>query len=95
MSLLKENKLRLPGQFGSYKLLEWKAEQKRKQYVSHMVAESLLDLILFTGLIWLQELVGEAFTWSGGGSNDLVTGYFGDGQTCVGVEKETTRRSNL
>ncbi|CAH8359752.1 unnamed protein product [Eruca vesicaria subsp. sativa] len=31
MSLLKENKLRLPGQFGSYKLLEWKAEQKRKQ----------------------------------------------------------------
>ncbi|CAH2046767.1 unnamed protein product [Thlaspi arvense] len=32
MLLLKENKLRLPGQFGSYKLLEWKAEQKPKQY---------------------------------------------------------------
>ncbi|KAL1207891.1 Aspartic proteinase 39 [Cardamine amara subsp. amara] len=31
MLLLKENRLRLPGQFGSYKLLEWKAEQKRKQ----------------------------------------------------------------
>lgn len=50
---------------------------------------------IFTGLMWLQELVGEAFTWSGGGSNDLVTGYFGDGQTRVGVEKETRRRSNL
>ncbi|ESQ44750.1 hypothetical protein EUTSA_v10003167mg [Eutrema salsugineum] len=31
MLLLKENRLRLPGQFGSYKLLEWKAEQKKKQ----------------------------------------------------------------
>uniref|UniRef100_A0A1J3EM97 Aspartic proteinase-like protein 2 n=1 Tax=Noccaea caerulescens TaxID=107243 RepID=A0A1J3EM97_NOCCA len=39
MLLLKENRLRLPGQFGSYKLLEWKAEQKRKQswWEKHLV----------------------------------------------------------
>uniref|UniRef100_A0A1J3DW50 Aspartic proteinase-like protein 2 n=1 Tax=Noccaea caerulescens TaxID=107243 RepID=A0A1J3DW50_NOCCA len=58
MLLLKENRLRLPGQFGSYKLLEWKAEQKRKQswWEKHLVgvgAGVMISLLVTSVMIKL------------------------------------------
>ncbi|XP_010481906.1 PREDICTED: aspartic proteinase-like protein 2 isoform X2 [Camelina sativa] len=58
MLLLKENRLRLPGQFGSYKLLEWKAEQKQKQswwetHVLGVVAGVVISLLVTSVMIKL------------------------------------------
>uniref|UniRef100_A0A1J3JDG9 Aspartic proteinase-like protein 2 n=1 Tax=Noccaea caerulescens TaxID=107243 RepID=A0A1J3JDG9_NOCCA len=58
MLLLKENRLRLPGQFGSYKLLEWKAEQKRKQswwekHLVGVVAGVMISLLVTSVMIKL------------------------------------------
>ncbi|KAH0924361.1 hypothetical protein HID58_024379 [Brassica napus] len=70
MSLLKENKLRLPGQFGSYKLLEWKAEQKRKQswwekhllgvVVGVMISLLVTSVIVKLALVWRRRQQEEA-----------------------------------
>ncbi|KAG5395326.1 hypothetical protein IGI04_025289 [Brassica rapa subsp. trilocularis] len=70
MSLLKENKLRLPGQFGSYKLLEWKAEQKRKQswlekhllgvVMGVMISLLVTSVIVKLALVWRRRQQEEA-----------------------------------
>lgn len=58
MLLLKENRLRLPGQFGSYKLLEWKAEQKKKQswwekHLLGVVGGAMISLLVTSVMIKL------------------------------------------
>ncbi|KFK31741.1 hypothetical protein AALP_AA6G152800 [Arabis alpina] len=70
MLLLKENRLRLPGQFGSYKLLEWKAEQKRKRswWEKHIVvvaAGGMITLLVTSvmikfALVWRRRQQEEA-----------------------------------
>ncbi|CAA7041627.1 unnamed protein product [Microthlaspi erraticum] len=58
MLLLKENRLRLPGQFGSYKLLEWKAEHKQKQswwekHIVGVVAGVMISLLVTSVMVKL------------------------------------------
>lgn len=59
MLLLKENRLRLPGQFGSYKLLEWKAEQKKKhrswweKHLLGVVGGAMISLLVTSVMIKL------------------------------------------
>ncbi|KAL9282150.1 hypothetical protein AtEden1_Chr5g0127591 [Arabidopsis thaliana] len=70
MLLLKENRLRLPGQFGSYKLLEWKAEQKKKQswwekHLLGVVGGAMISLLVTSvmikfALVWRRRKQEEA-----------------------------------
>ncbi|CAN8267785.1 unnamed protein product [Cochlearia groenlandica] len=70
MLLLKENRLRLPGKFGSYKLLEWKAEQKRRRswwekHLFGVVAGAMISLLVASvmikfALVWRRRKQEEA-----------------------------------